>query len=92
MTRHALQATQVMIAFQVEGDREQDLISLLQTIVQIALLVWGFWQWASHKRRQLQGFCLDCKIAAAGVTFSEIINRAARPLTIGFDSVVLGVG
>jgi hypothetical protein len=92
MSKSIMQATQVMIAFQVEGDRESDLVSLLQTITQIALLIWGFWQWVSRIRWQLKGFCLDCQITAAGVTFSEILSRAARPLTIGFSSVVFGVG
>jgi hypothetical protein len=84
--------TQVMIAFQVDGDRESDLINLLSTLAWIALAFFRFWQQMGRKRRQLKAFWQDCQIAAAGVTFSEIITRAARPLTVGFSSVVFGVG
>lgn len=79
-----LQATQVMIAFQVEGDRESDLVSLLQTITQIALLVWGFWQWVNRVRRQVESFCQDLQIAAR-LTISDLQS-------FGFNSVVLGMG
>jgi hypothetical protein len=58
------QATQVMIAFSIEGDREQDLISLLQTLVQIALLFWGCWTGAARKWRQLKGCWEDLREAA----------------------------
>lgn len=81
-----LQATQVMIAFQVEGDREQDLVSLLQAIVQIALALWGFWQWLSRKWRQVRGFWQDAG-QAAGAAAAEV-----RKLWILDVSFTFGVG
>lgn len=71
MSRSIMQSTQVMIAFQVEGDREQDLISLLQTITQIALFLWAFWQWASRVRRAVVATWEDCR-EAARLTVSDI--------------------
>lgn len=90
--RIIIQSTQVMIAFQIDGDGEQDVKDLLKMLIQVGLLIWRFWQGVSRKKRQFKDFWLDCQVAAAGVTFSEILNRAAKPLTIGFNSVTFGVG
>lgn len=81
-----LQATQVMIAFQVEGDRESDLVSLITLITQLALLIWGFWQWVNRARRQLKGFSQDCQQAA-----SFAASEVNRLLTLDF-SFAFGVG
>jgi hypothetical protein len=78
------QSTQVMIAFRVEGDREQDLISLLQTLVQIALALWGFWTRAARIWRQLKGCWEDLHIAAR----QTVLDLQS----FGFNSVVLGTG
>lgn len=78
-----LQATQVMIAFQVEGDRESDLVNLITLITQALALLWGFWQWVNRVRRQLKGFSQDCQEAA---------SFTIKVLTIGFSSLAFGVG
>lgn len=78
-----LQATQIMIAFQVEGDRESDLVSLLQTILLMLAMLWGFWQWVNRAKRQLKGFSQDCQQAA---------SFTIKVLTIGFSSLAFGVG
>lgn len=81
-----MKSTQVLIALEISGNRESDLVSLLQTIVQIALLIWGFWQQVSRVRRQVRGFCLDCQ-QAASLAASEV----SKLLTLDF-SFAFGVG
>lgn len=78
-----MKSTQIMIAFQVEGDRESDLVSLLQTITQIALLIWGFWQQANRVRREVIATLDDCQEAA---TFT------VKVMAIGLIALAFGVG
>lgn len=93
MTKRAIvQATQVMIAFQIEGDGEQDIRDLIKLLTSVGLFLFGAWRWVSRKWRKFKTFWQDCRIAASGVTLSEVITRAAKPLTFGFSSVVLGTG
>lgn len=64
MTKRAmLQATQIMIAFQIDGDGEQDVKDLLKMLIQIGLFFWQSWQWISRKKKQVKGFYQDCLFA-----------------------------
>lgn len=92
MRKTIMQSTQIMVALQIDGDVEQDIKDLLKMFIQIGLFFWRFWQRVNQKKRQFNDFCLDCQVAITGMTFSEVLNRVARPLTIGFNSVTFGVG
>lgn len=83
MSRSIMQSTQVMIAFQVEGDREQDLISLLQIITQIALFLWGLWVKVNRLRREVKALQHDITEAA---TFT------VKVMAIGLMALAYGMG
>lgn len=78
-----IKSTQVMIAFEVSGDREQDLVSLLQAITQIALLIWACWQKASQLRREAFALLDDCRQATSFTITVMVIGLTACLYGIG---------
>jgi hypothetical protein len=78
-----MQTTQVMIAFQVEGDGEQDIRDLIKLLTRVSLFLFGAWQWVSQKRRQLRGFAQDCQEAASFTVKVMIIGLTAWLYGIG---------
>jgi hypothetical protein len=84
MTKRAIvQATQVMIAFQIEGDGEQDIRDLIKLLTSVGLFLFGAWQWASRKRQQLRGFTQDCQEAA---------SFTVKVMDIGLTAWLYGMG
>lgn len=77
------QSTQIMIAFEVDGDRERELIALLTTLVRLVTLLWGSWQRVTGMIRESIAIYTDATQAA---------RFTATVLSIGFTALLWGLG
>lgn len=86
MSKAIMKSTQVLIALEITGDRESDLVNLITILTQALAFLFSVWQWVSRKWRQVKGFCQDCQQAA-----SFAASEVNRLLTLDF-SFAFGVG
>jgi hypothetical protein len=81
--RAMIQATQVVIAFQIAGDGEQDFKDLLKMLIQIATFLWRRWQRVNRVRREALATLKDCQEAA---------SFTVKVMAIGFSALAFGMG
>lgn len=77
------QSTQIMIAFQVDGDRERELITLLTTLVRLVTLLWRSWQRVTGMIRETIALWGDATQAA---------RFTVTVFSIGFTALLWGIG